>query len=47
MLTAVHRQPPPSATCTDALRAAVGERLRTAVNETTFETRPSGRAWRA
>ena len=46
MLTAVHRRPRPSATCADAPRVAVGERFRTGVNETTFETRPTSRAWR-
>ncbi len=38
MLTDVHDWPPPSATCADARRAAVGERLRTVVKGTTFET---------
>src|SRR5229473_8609601 len=46
MLTGVHRWPPKSATCADAPRAAVGERSRTEVNETTFETSPSCRSCR-
>ena len=47
MLTGVHRRPPPSVTCADALWVALGERCRTAANETKTETRPSGRTWHA
>jgi Helix-turn-helix domain len=47
MLTSVRREPPPSVTCPASLRAAVGERLRTGVNETRIETRPICAAWRA
>jgi hypothetical protein len=43
MLTSVHQWPPPSVTCPDASGAAAGERRRTGMNETTFET-ANGRA---
>ncbi len=39
LLTCVHPLARPSSTCADAPRAAVGERLRTGMNETIIETR--------
>ena len=38
MLARVHRRPPPSANCTNTIRANTGERSRTGVNETQTET---------
>jgi hypothetical protein len=38
MLASVHRRPPPSANCTNTIRANTGERSRTGVNETETET---------
>src|SRR6516162_877023 len=38
MLARVHRRPPPSANCTNTIRANTGERSRTEVNETETET---------
>jgi hypothetical protein len=43
MLTFVHDRPPPSASCANTIAVAAGERSRTHVNETTFETRPVDR----
>src|SRR5262249_1571385 len=38
MLASVHHRPPPSATCTNTIRANAGERSRTGMNETETET---------
>ena len=39
MLARVHRRPPPSANCANTIWVNIGERSRTAVNETETETR--------
>jgi hypothetical protein len=41
MLTSVHRRPPPSANCANAIRVNIGERSRTPMGETKTEPRPA------